>query len=96
MIDDTNSPTKLDNEVKRQLVEEIEKSKLIIGIKPMSTKTIEAEAAAITSSLKPNEKKDRNFIYKSAAVNLVTKFFKNSLKMSEKDRNEINIETIFE
>ena len=55
--DDTNSPTKLDNEVKRQLVDEIEKSKLIIGIKPISTKTIEAEAAAITSTLNPNKKK---------------------------------------
>ena len=94
--DDTNSPSKMDTDDKNKLADHVEESKLIIGFKPITNKTLEEEAAEVASTANLEDRKDRSFIMKTAAINSVTRFLKEHLKMSERDRNELQIDTVFQ
>ena len=91
-----SAPNKLDKDQKKILLDHVEESACIIGFKPITDAQLDTEAEAIRLDPTTTDKRDSRKIYNTAAVNLIMKFLKENLKMSEKDRNNLNINSIFQ
>ena len=84
------------HEQKKLLADHIEESSHIIGFKPITEEQLDEMADSIRKDPTTKDKKDNQTIYRNAAINLVKQFIKENLKMSERDRNSLKINSIFQ
>ena len=93
--DEIENQNQLNQEQIKILKEEISKSSHIIGVKPITNQHIQAEIEKILVEGKYNKKTEYNKIKSAATKNALFRYFKNELKIDEKTRNSLTIETIF-
>ena len=85
----------LDEDQRNQLRDQIELSSLITGFKPITNKMLDREEKLILEECNEKLKNDKPTVRKIVIKNAIARFMKENLKMSQKDRDSVQIEKIF-
>ena len=93
--DNTKLQDQLDDDNLSKAQASLEESQKKIGLKPITNEMIEAEAEKIENNPKTPKETTKNQIKTVAIKNLVMNFLKHCLSMSEKDRYQLKINTIY-
>ena len=95
-------PNNENKEIKEEIINDddeireiFEKSSKIIGLKPISKQMIQNTIELINNKNEETKKMSNNDKYNIAVKTLIQKFFIRDLKMSQEDRNNINIIKVF-
>ena len=79
----------------QSIKDEISKSSLIVGLRPITSQHIHNEAQKMMTEGTYNKQTQGNIIRSAATKNAVHRFLKDELLMDEKTRNSLTIQTIY-
>ena len=96
---DTETENETDNDIEAEMDDDqideyrdkIEESKLSIGFKPITEKMIDREEAIIAETANEKVKRNKKTMREIATKNAVERFMKDQMKISQEDRNQIQI-----
>ena len=92
--EDNNSDT-LDEDQITELRQKIYEANLITGLRPITQRMIDKEEQIVLQECNDRLKNNKAALRQTAVKNAIIRFLKEKLKMSQKDRDELNIQKNF-